>query len=278
MIASTTAASGSVPPGDGHLAPVADMAHLPALLVRSPSAIGFVHQALEAVAAARGLRDALLVVDGPARRQAFRLRRGGWTLPAGSPLPAVERAGLGLHTDPSTVDDATATLLTGLAEVALALEAARREASRDVLTGLLNRRSYDDALDQAAARSLRYGWRFALVLLDLDHFKDINDRFGHGGGDEALRRFGADLRSCLRGGDVAARVGGDEFAVIVASDRGRPLVEPLVERLRELVSVSSGPLGVQFSAGAAHFPDDADTVEGLIRLADQRLFADKARS
>ena len=249
---------------------------LPGALARASSGVAFIHQALEVVASHYGVRDALLVVDGPRqRRQAFRLHRAGWDRPAGSPLPPVDRAVPGLYTDPPLGDTDAVTFVTDMAEVALMLEAARHDASRDVLTGLLNRRSYDDALTQTAARSRRYGWPFMLGLIDLDHFKDINDRHGHGRGDEALRCFGADLRSCLRAGDIAARVGGDEFAVIAPSGSGRAAADALVDRLRDVVGRSSGRLGVRFSVGVAHFPDDADTVEGLSRLADQRLFADK---
>jgi diguanylate cyclase (GGDEF)-like protein len=258
--------------GDGSLL------ELPGLLARAESGIGFIYAVLERVAARYGLRDAMVVVDGPAaRRQAFRLGSGGIGVPAGSALPSPLAADPGLYADPPVVDGATAGYVTDLAEVALRLDSARHDASRDSLTGLLNRRSYEDALAQATARALRYGWPFALVVLDLDHFKDINDRWGHGHGDQALREFGSDLRSCLRSGDIAARVGGDEFALLVLARSGKPAVESLVERLRGTTEQSAGRLGLRFSAGVAYFPDDATDSETLARVADQRLYADKSQ-
>src|SRR5213079_1754620 len=85
-------------------------------------------------------------------------------------------------------------------------------ADHDSLTRLLNRRAFVERLDGEVARATRYGHRFALVLCDLDGFKELNDRFGHPAGDEALHRFARTLQSGLRKGDEAFRIGGDEFA------------------------------------------------------------------
>ena len=247
---------------------------LPGRLARAASGIGLVYEVLDELAEASELRDALLVVDtDEVGRQAFHLGR---TPQHPGPLPPVLDAPPGLHTDPDVVDPATARYLVDLAHLAVRLDVARHDATRDSLTGLLNRRSYEDHLHQAVARSRRYGWPFALVLLDLDHFKSINDRFGHGGGDDALRAFGADLRSCLRSGDVAARVGGDEFALVVLGSTGRPAVDVLIERLRSMAERSAAGTGLRFSAGAAYFPDDAGDADSLIDVADQRLYADKS--
>jgi diguanylate cyclase (GGDEF)-like protein len=259
------------------IGPDASLLDLPGLLARSSSGIGFIYATLERLAARYGLRDALVVVDGPNdRRQAFRLGRGGVGVDPGSPLPSPLDAEPGLYLDPPAIDDASAEYVTSLVDVALRLDTARHDASRDALTGLFNRRSYREALEQAAARAQRYGWQFALVLLDIDRFKAINDRWGHAHGDEALRAFGADLRSCLRSGDVAARVGGDEFALLVLAASGRPAVDSLLERLRTVNGASAGRLGLRFSAGVAYFPDDAVDTEGLARVADQRLYAGKS--
>ncbi len=247
---------------------------LPGLLVRADSGISFIYQALDLLAARFGLDDAVVVVDTPTvRRQAFRLRRRSGRPRAGSPIPPVAGASAGLYAEPPVVDSVSAAYLVNLVEVALRLDLLRHDASRDPLTGLLNRRSYDDALVQATARSRRYGWPFAMVLLDLDHFKAINDQWGHVRGDDALRAFAADIRACLRAGDVAARVGGDEFALIVNAVRERSDVTALVERLR--LTSDSGGTGLPFSAGVALFPDDAADPAALTEVADARLYVDK---
>ncbi|MCU4185856.1 GGDEF domain-containing protein [Acidiferrimicrobium sp. IK] len=249
---------------------------LPGLLVRADSGIAFIYQALDVLALRFGLDDAVVVVEPPAgRRQAFRLQRRVGSPRPGSSIPPVALARPGLYADPPSVDSISASYLVALVEVALRLDLLRHDASRDPLTGLLNRRSYEEVLLESTARSRRYGWPFALVLLDLDHFKDINDQWGHGRGDEALRTFGSDLRACLRTGDVAARVGGDEFALLVHAVSERDEVMGLVERLRVSSEISAGGTGLRFSAGVAFFPDDATEPAALTKVADSRLYADK---
>lgn len=274
MTAAIDGPAGGTRPAAPAAASLAFPLDLPGRLARAGSGLGVVYEALEELAAAHGLQDALLVVEtDEVGRQAFRLRR---CAAGATALPAALDAAPGLHADPDVVDHETSQLLVDLAHLALRLDLARHDASRDALTGLLNRRSYEEALTQAVARSRRYGWPFALVLLDLDHFKSINDRFGHGAGDDALRAFGADLRACLRSGDVAARVGGDEFALVVQGSTGRPDADVLVSRLRASAERSTATLGLRFSAGSACFPDDAADLDALIDIADQRLYADKS--
>jgi diguanylate cyclase (GGDEF)-like protein len=164
--------------------------------------------------------------------------------------------------------------VTNLISVALRLDILRHDASHDSLTGLLNRRSYEDMLEQAVSRSLRYGWPFALMLLDLNSFKSVNDRLGHAAGDGTLRVVGVELRHSLRAGDIAARIGGDEFALILANG-GPELLRPLLDRLEHAVNDAVPGAQVSFSAGLASFPDEATDLESLSKLADQRLYAAK---
>jgi diguanylate cyclase (GGDEF)-like protein len=113
--------------------------------------------------------------------------------------------------------------------------AALRDLARlDPLTGLLNRRALDDRLGYEVARHKRHGRSFALVMLDLDGFKAINERFGHGGGDELLRDVGRALRRAVREQDTVARLGGDVFCVL-APETSDEEAEHLVARLREAV-------------------------------------------
>jgi diguanylate cyclase (GGDEF)-like protein len=142
-------------------------------------------------------------------------------------------------------------------------------ARRDPLTGLLNHAAFHTRLASEAARARRYRGRVALVLFDLDHFKETNDRLGHQEGDRLLRAFAAALSGALRETDVAGRVGGDEFAALLLEARPGD-VDAVVERLRACI-----PDGLSVSVGAAQLPDEASSPEQLVAAADRRLYSDK---
>jgi diguanylate cyclase (GGDEF)-like protein len=181
----------------------------------------------------------------------------------------------GLYTQPVILEPEIADGVVGLAEVALRLDVLDHDAAHDPLTGLLNRRSFDVALEEALARSRRYGWTFSLVMFDLNRFKALNDRLGHAAGDRVLRRIGSVLRSTLRVGDVAARIGGDEFAVLLS--RGdRVAGDILASRVRSLVNADLGWADIGFAVGVASAPSEAVKAEELCRLADRRLYEAKA--
>ena len=241
-------------------------------LAKAESGLGFVYDLLDRLMDAGDWRDAAIVLDDEGLgRQIFRAGRkpiSDWPLRSLVDVPA------GLHTIPDHVDDDIDTIVTNLATVALQLDLLRHDASHDSLTSLLNRRSFDDLLSQASSRSQRYGWPFALALLDLDNFKVINDKLGHDGGDRVLRAIGSALRQSLRAGDIAARVGGDEFAIILANSQLES-VDAIVARLRAALGgiLQSGQAG--FSVGVALSPDEATGVEELYRLADARLYEAK---
>lgn len=263
----------------------AALAELPGLLAASPSGLSFVYQALGLMASRYGLDDVAAVVDtATIGRQVFRLRRPGVSHPGAHPVtrsgPTSPRhlrtAPAGLYTDPPVVDRVTSAFVTHLVDVALRWDLARRDAGIDALTGLYNRRLYEASLDQAMARSRRYGWPFALVLLDMDNFKRINDQLGHAVGDAALRVLGGELRASLRSGDVAARIGGDEFALLMLNTDSPAVLTPLSARLQAALDRASLGTSLQFSAGVACFPADGADAATMTRVADQRLYAAKA--
>ncbi|MBV8500862.1 MAG: diguanylate cyclase [Paucibacter sp.] len=164
-------------------------------------------------------------------------------------------------------------------DLSRALEQIRAMATRDELTGLLNRRHMQTLLEQEAQRCLRGGHGYCLALIDLDHFKAINDRFGHGAGDAVLREFAAIGLTVIRGADVLARWGGEEFVLMLAETR-MPAARAGVERLRhaiETITLSHEGHEISFtlSAGLTESHPREDLGQTLER-ADKLLY--KAKS
>ncbi|MEO8291375.1 MAG: GGDEF domain-containing protein [Gaiellaceae bacterium] len=142
-------------------------------------------------------------------------------------------------------------------------------ARRDPLTGLLNHRALNASLAADAARSRRYRGRLALLLFDLDGFKETNDREGHQEGDRLLRAFATALAGTARETDSVGRVGGDEFAAVLL-EAGPETAGSFLARLHERL-----PEGISVSAGAAFLPADATAADALLETADRRLYVDK---
>jgi diguanylate cyclase (GGDEF)-like protein len=145
----------------------------------------------------------------------------------------------------------------------------------DALTGLLNRRAYEERLPVEIARATRYAWPLSLCLLDLDGFKKINDTLGHPAGDKALQQVAA-LFDESRLADDAFRIGGDEFAVLLAeaSEEDTRAVVARVESLLEKLAVGGAPWAADLSAsfGCAACPEDAEDPQTLFRLADEAQY------
>jgi diguanylate cyclase (GGDEF)-like protein len=154
------------------------------------------------------------------------------------------------------------------------LEQVRAMAATDGLTGIANRATFDRTLEKELARAARAQEDTTLVLMDIDHFKRLNDTYGHQTGDDVLKRVAATLKEAARLYDTPARYGGEEFGVILP----RTSVEDalmVADRMREAIAASGDDPGVTISAGVATFPLDAADSEALIGAADQALYASK---
>jgi len=150
----------------------------------------------------------------------------------------------------------------------------KEEQSRiDGLTGLRNRREFEERLEEELIRSQRYDLTFSLALIDLDQFKQYNDTKGHLAGDLLLKQIASTLKESMRGSDMVARYGGDEFVVILP-ETGKQGAVFGCERLREKVQEKFGP-DITASIGVATFPDDAVLKKALLEKADSALYRAK---
>jgi diguanylate cyclase (GGDEF)-like protein len=160
------------------------------------------------------------------------------------------------------------------------LRTCERLAYRDDLTSLYNRRYFEERARQEVSRSSRQGSALAVIFLDIDRFKDINDQAGHAVGDRVLVQLGRVLQESCRGADIACRIGGDEFALIVP-DTDRAGATALMERVLERLSKEYDVLGIPrnlrtgFSYGIAIHPGDGTSIEQLAEGADQAMYAHK---
>jgi two-component system cell cycle response regulator len=186
-----------------------------------------------------------------------------------------ELGALGYLTDPTDLDLLRARART-LLELKQYLDSCQEAAFTDHLTGLANRRRFERQLEREVARTERYSRPFCLLLVDIDNFKGVNDTYGHDAGDETLRRVANVIQSGTRGIDTGARIGGDEFAIILPeTDLVRGL--EVAERLRaEIAALDHGPAGrVTASLGVAELPACARTGEELRPAADAALYEAK---
>jgi diguanylate cyclase (GGDEF)-like protein len=241
------------------------------------------HAAMEATGAVAGV--AIQGGQEVAREGSFERTGAPLRLDLASAEVAGEDLALILHPLPTGFDDRTIALGHSLvAQAAVALDNARlhgivkRQAVTDELTGLANRRSFRESLDTELSRAERFGNGLALIVADLDDFKDVNDRFGHAAGDEVLRAFAEVLSGRIRGIDQAARLGGEEFAILLPETDAAG-AEALAENLRvavaELaVTVGEYEIHITSSFGVAAFPESHNADE-LMTAADLALYSAK---
>jgi len=190
-----------------------------------------------------------------------------------------EVGALGFITDPSDLDLLRSRART-LLDFKAYLDTCEEAAFTDHLTGLANRRRFERQLDREIARTERYGHPFCLLMLDIDDYKKVNDTFGHEAGDEAMRRLAKTLQEGIRGIDLAARIGGDEFAAILAETdlaRGVEVAERLREAIEatEIPTASSNTFRITASFGVAESPSCAQTTSELLACADAALYQAK---
>jgi len=154
-------------------------------------------------------------------------------------------------------------------------------AYHDHLTGLANRGMLQSRMDHAIASARRSGDRFAIVYVDLDNFKPINDIHGHDVGDELLQEVGCRLNAAIRPCDLVARLGGDEFAILLENLEGEGCVPCILERLRRELDrpaeIAGASIDLSASIGVATFPDDAETAAELLQRADEAMYRAKRR-
>ena len=157
----------------------------------------------------------------------------------------------------------------------------RHRVGHDVLTGLANRQLLHDRLEHALDRAERDGTHLCLLLLDLDGFKEINDRFGHAAGDSALRTFATRLTDVLRASDTAARLGGDEFVVLCENTQpseAHALVARARKTLEAPLRLAGGVVDLVFSVGVAHVPTGRRMPPAAVLAeADRLMYLDKRR-
>ncbi len=164
-----------------------------------------------------------------------------------------------------------------VAELRCAMRRVRDMAMRDPLTGVANRRAFVEKADEILALSRRQGFPLAVVFLDADGFKKINDSRGHREGDRLLQLAAAAVVSAVRESDVVGRLGGDEFVVLLP-DTDRDGAESIAGRLiHDLdAAMDEGGFGIRFSVGVAAFPDPGERLDDLLRHADALMYEAKA--
>ena len=184
-----------------------------------------------------------------------------------------------LEVDLSNSRAALAESNRALATTREAETVARQRALHDFRTGLPNRELFDTRLEQAMAMAKRHGWTLALMFLDLDGFKRINDLHGHATGDKVLKEIAMRLSRHVREEDTVCRNGGDEFLYLLVNPQGAENVERIarhiVDRISQPVQVSDLQLVVQASVGIAMYPRGARSADALVSLADSAMYQAK---
>jgi diguanylate cyclase (GGDEF)-like protein len=154
------------------------------------------------------------------------------------------------------------------------LEQVWKMAETDPLTGIANRRVFEATLERELARAERSGEQVSLVMMDIDHFKRLNDSHGHQAGDDVLRQLAANLTAACRGFDTPARFGGEEFAVILPTCTSKESLW-IADRMRQQLSEMDDVAPITVSVGVATYPAHSEDAAGLVKAADEALYEAK---
>ncbi len=158
-------------------------------------------------------------------------------------------------------------------------EAARERALHDATTGLPNRALFEDRLTHAISMAERHAWTLAVMFLDLDRFKAVNDTFGHAAGDVVLKEVARRLALHSRSEDTVCRYGGDEFLFLLVDPKGADNVETIAQGMRaslaEPIDIGGATVSIGASMGAAYYPDNGSTCAELVAFADAAMYAVK---
>jgi diguanylate cyclase (GGDEF)-like protein/PAS domain S-box-containing protein len=170
-------------------------------------------------------------------------------------------------------------MFSKITEHKLAEQTIWQQANFDALTGLPNRSMFLDRLEYEIKKARRTDAPLALLFIDLDRFKDINDTLGHDVGDELLKKTAQRLLACVRAADTVARLGGDEFTVILSEISGThdaaSIAQNILNRMAEPFQLGSEIAFISASIGVTHFPHDTDRIDALLKNADQAMYAAK---
>jgi diguanylate cyclase (GGDEF)-like protein/PAS domain S-box-containing protein len=220
--------------------------------------------------------------DGWSLDEGLRMRADGSRFWGSAMIAPMQQRGAPADAgDCAPVAPAYCLIIRDISDKREASERQRLATFRDYLTGLANRRAFFEAAERELARSKQSPRPTSMIMFDADHFKAINERFGHAAGDGVLCHFAAALRSIFRDVDVVARVGGEEFAVLLPST-GLADAAAVADRLRlsvEAACVNADGEAIRYtvSAGVATMDDSQNGLDGLMQRADQALYAAKAR-
>jgi diguanylate cyclase (GGDEF)-like protein len=203
-----------------------------------------------------------------------------WTVIVAERIAAIVSVGFGAEAPATPLQqelgaECAARLQTALSN-AERDERLYRQAHFDSLTSLPNRLLFHDRLSQELKNAIDNGQRSALLYIDLDHFKKVNDSVGHVAGDQLLTIVGQRLRACVKEGDTVARLGGDEFTVILrnlpSAEGAGTIAERIIEAVQRPVNLGGHDRFVRASIGITLFPDDADSIEAVMRNADLAMY------
>ncbi len=222
------------------------------------------------------LRNAYQRANLAAQREASETYRHALVLTLAFGIAAITLASLIAWHTQRNIRLKSRQLREQMAELEQSRTALREEATHDPLTGLANRRLFYDRLQQAIRHAHRYGSKLGILYVDLDHFKEINDRHGHHVGDAVLTEVAKRLTACVRDSDTVARLGGDEFVVLLEGVQGREDHFAVASKIGQTLNAGTSFYGLDVdiaaSIGHAIYPDDGIDEDVLMRTADAAMY------